>query len=612
MLTPSRNQSCSLFPRRAALSALLVAALGSMAPGVQAQSANANPRAHAAATETERWAPGRLLVLPRPGLSEAELDDILRPHGGRAVDRIDGIGVHIVQLPPQASEKAVEALLKHNKHLKAVERDRLVEAAGFANDTYYAKAWHLPKIEATAAWDLATGRDVVIAVLDSGVDGAHPDLAGKLVPGWNAVDNNANTSDVNGHGTAVAGAAAAATNNGVGVAAVAGDALIMPVRIADANAYAYWSTVAKGLTWAADNGADIVNISYSGVSGSATVQSAARYLQGKGGVTVVAAGNSGGEEVIAPSDAMISVSATGSTDARASFSSYGQYVDIAAPGESIWTTVRGGSYQKWNGTSLASPVVAGVLGLMKSANPALGATELEALLLASADDLGAPGWDPYYGEGRVNALAAVQAAQEAVVADTAAPVVGILSPRGGETVKGVVAIDVSATDNIDVSRVELLVNGKVVASDTTLPFGFSWDSAQLADGNVTLTVRAFDAAGNQASSAVTVKVANAVPVAPVPAPVPVQDTQAPVATISSPTASTKLKGNVNIEASATDNVAVTRMRLRIDGVLVASVTGAKLSYRWNTNKIAAGNHVIVVEADDAAGNTGTRSVQVAP
>lgn len=604
MHTSSRNPSRRPLPRRSALSALLVVALGLMSPAVQAQSANANPKAQAAAAETERWAPGRLLVQPRPGLSDSELDGVLRPHGGRAVGKIDGIGVHIVELPPQASEKAVEALLKHNKHLKFVERDRLVEAAGFANDTYYANAWHLPKVQADAAWDLSTGAGVVIAVLDSGVDGAHPDLAGKLVPGWNLLDNNANTADVNGHGTAVAGAAAAATNNGAGVAAIAGDAMIMPVRIADANAYAYWSTVAKGLTWAADNGADVVNISYNGVSGSSTVQSAARYLQGKGGVTVVAAGNSGGEEAIAPSDALISVSATGSTDARASFSSYGQYVDIAAPGVSIWTTVRGGSYQKWNGTSLASPVVAGVLGLMKSANPALGATELEALLLASTDDLGALGWDPYYGEGRVNALAAVQAAQAVVPADTVAPVVGIVSPRGGETVKGVAAIDVSATDNIDVSRVELLVNGQAVASDTTQPFGFSWDSTQVADGSATLTARAFDAAGNQASSAVTVKVANAEAVAPT------QDVQAPVASISSPPADRKVSGTVTVQASATDNVGVTRVRLRIDGALVASVSGAKLSYRWNTKKVATGSHVILVEADDAAGNTGIHSIQV--
>lgn len=287
MHTSPRNPSRRPLPRRSALSALLVVALGLMSPAVQAQSANANPKAQAAAAETERWAPGRLLVQPRPGLSDSELDGVLRPHGGRAVGKIDGIGVHIVELPPQASEKAVEALLKHNKHLKFVERDRLVEAAGFANDTYYANAWHLPKVQADAAWDLSTGAGVVIAVLDSGVDGAHPDLAGKLVPGWNLLDNNANTADVNGHGTAVAGAAAAATNNGAGVAAIAGDAMIMPVRIADANAYAYWSTVAKGLTWAADNGADVVNISYNGVSGSSTVQSAARYLQGKGGVTEI-------------------------------------------------------------------------------------------------------------------------------------------------------------------------------------------------------------------------------------------------------------------------------------------------------------------------------------
>src|SRR5262249_46069930 len=141
-----------------------------------------------------------------------------------------------------------------------------------------------------------------------GINASHPDLAARMVPGWNFYDNNANTTDVHGHGTAVAGGAAATLNNGVGVAAVAGAARLMPVRIADANAYAYWSTVAQGVTSAADNGARIANISYVGVAGSASVQSAANYMKSKGGLVIAAAGNNGIEETIAPTSSMIVVS----------------------------------------------------------------------------------------------------------------------------------------------------------------------------------------------------------------------------------------------------------------------------------------------------------------
>lgn len=551
-----------------------------------------------------QWAPGRLLVQPRAGLSDTELDKILKPHGGKSIGRINGINVHVVQLPANASEKAVEALLKNNKHLKFAERDMLVAGAGVANDPYAGSEWHIPKIQADAAWDVANGAGVTIAILDSGVDGTHPDLAGKLVAGWNFLDNNSNAADVNGHGTAVAGAAAAATNNGAGIASVAGGAMIMPIRIADANAYAYWSTVAQGLTWAADKGANVANISYNGVSGSATVQNAAQYFKNKGGITVVAAGNSGGEELIAASNTMISVSATDGADVKTSFSSYGQYIDVAAPGMDIWTTVRGGSYQRWWGTSLASPVVAGVVGLIKSANPALGAAELENLLLSTAVDLGAAGWDPYYGRGRVNAAAAVQAARLVQPADTVAPMVGVSNPTAGTSVAGLIAVDVVASDNVGVSRVDLMVNGSKVASDTTAPFGFSWDSTQVADGTVTLAAYAYDAAGNYASKAVSVAVANNASKSATP------DTVAPQAAISNPASGSTVNGTVSVKGTASDNVGVTQMRLYIDGKLVSTVSGASLSYSWNSRKVTAGSHTLQLEATDAAGNVGTQTVQV--
>jgi hypothetical protein len=555
------------------------------------------PPARAADAVTS-WVPGRILVQPRPGLSEAELDKILKPHGGKRAGKIEGIDVHVVQLPAKASEKAIAALLAKNKHLKFAELDVIASAAANANDPYYPKAWHLPKIGVPTAWDASMGDGVVIAILDTGLNGNHEDIVGRAVPGWNFYDNNADTSDVHGHGTAVAGAAVAGTNNGKGVAAIAGNAYIMPVRIADANAQATGSAIASGLVWAADNGAKVANISYHGIPGNLTVQNAAKYMKNRGGLVVVAAGNTSAEIVSPADDAMIFVSATDANDVKASWSSWGNYVDLAAPGVSVYTTDRGGGYKTASGTSLASPVVAGVVGLMMAANPTLGPTDIEKVLFSTAQDLGSAGFDSYYGHGRVNAAAAVQTALTTVAGDSTAPTVSVTSPGAGSTVKGLVAVDVNASDNVGVTRVDLVVNGKPFASDASAPFGFSWDSTQVPDGNATLTAYAYDAAGNASSHAVTVKVANT------------PDTMAPTAAITSPADGARVSGTVAVRAGASDNVGVTGMRLFINGKQVASSSGGSLSYSWNTRKIAAGSYTLQVEARDASGNVGTHSIKV--
>ena len=573
--------------------------------------------ARAFAADEAQWVPGRLLVQPRAGLSEAEFDKIIKKQGGKQVGKIEGINVRVIQLPPQASEKAVEALLKNNKHLKFAERDMLVKPST-TNDPYYANGWHLPKIGTPTAWQTSSGRNVVIAILDSGVDPDHPDLVSKLVPGWNTYNNNADTADVYGHGTKVAGAAAAATNNSVGVAAVAADALVMPMRVTGADGWASYSAIASALTWASDRGARVANVSFYAVESSSSARSAAQYMKNKGGLVVTAAGNYGVEETIAPSDTMITVSATDSNDNKASWSSYGSFVDVAAPGTSIYSTVNGGGYGSVSGTSFSSPITAGVVALMMSANPALTPADLEKALYSSAVDLGTAGFDKYFGNGRVDAAAAVAATKAVVKVDSTAPSTSITSPSGGTNVQGLVAVDVAATDDAGVSRVDLLVNGVKIGSDTAAPYGFSWDSAQTPDGEASITAYAYDAAGNAASHSVKVSVANTVveepvveePVVSEPVVEKVADVVAPVAKIGSPADGSVLSGNVAITGSATDDVGVTSLRLLVDGGQVASVSGSSISYRLNTKKLSAGSHTITLKAYDAAGNVGSHSIQV--
>jgi thermitase len=556
--------------------------------------------AQVGAASPDAFAPGRVLMLPRAGLPAAALQDMLGKAGAHRSTRIGNTELRIVELPPGLEKQAVERLSRH-PHVKFAELDRVAAPAAPTNDPYYGSAWHLPKVKASTAWDSSTGSGVTIAVLDTGVDGSHPDLSARMVPGWNFYNNNSNTSDVHGHGTAVAGSAAATMNNGIGVAAVAGNARIMPVRVADANAYATWSTIAQGITWAADNGARVANISFVGTTDSSTVRNAAQYFKDLGGLVLVAAGNNNRKESFASTTAMIPVVATDSSDLKASFSSWGDFVSISAPGVDVWTTTRGGGYQQWWGTSIATPVTAGVVALMMARNPSLPASQIESLLYSTSVDLGAAGRDAVFGYGRVDAAAAVVAAGNAVSnVDTQAPTVALTSPEPNATVTGVVPVTVATSDNVGVTRVELRVNGTLVATDNSAPFGFSWDSNGT-NGIAALTARAYDAAGNQTTSAdVAVNVAN------------VTDAQPPQVVISGVTEGATVAGTVNIRVSASDNSgsAGITQRLYIDNKQVATATGSSLSYSWNTKRVRAGQHRIEATARDAAGNTSSQLVTV--
>ena len=214
----TRNSSQTTLPlntgsRFAVAAVALAAALACTAAGAQVQ-----PEQPVQAP-ANGWALGRILVAPKAGLPGVEFDKILKGHGTGARRKLDGINVHVIELPLQSRgrEHAMVQALARNPYIKFAEVDAFVPPSGAANDTYFPNAWHLTKTGTTAAWDSSLGSGVTIAILDSGVDASHPDLAGKIVPGYNFFDGNSNTADVYGHGTKAAGTAAAITNNGAGV-----------------------------------------------------------------------------------------------------------------------------------------------------------------------------------------------------------------------------------------------------------------------------------------------------------------------------------------------------------------------------------------------------------
>jgi hypothetical protein len=364
----------------------------------------------------QRFVPGQILVRPKSGLSESDFGLRLMAHGAEYRQLLRHINVRVINVPIDRTD-AVLAALQTDPGIEFAERDGIGYAAFVPNDTYVISGseWHLAKIQAPQAWDMTTGAGAaIIGILDSGINAAHPDLAGRVLPGYNFVSNNNNPADDFGHGTAVAGTVVAAGNNGLGVAGVAYGCVVLPVKVVDASGFASYSCLAQGIKYAVDHGARVLNISIAGDTASSTLQNAIDYAWSNNVVVVAAAGNNANNILHYPAacDHVVAVSATEPDDSLAAFSSYGTFVTLAAPGDNIWTTQSDLSnpYGSWRGTSFASPIVASVAALIASANPSLSNTQIVSLLATTADDAGAAGYDPSFGFGRVNALRAVSAA----------------------------------------------------------------------------------------------------------------------------------------------------------------------------------------------------------
>lgn len=320
------------------------------------------------------------------------------------------------------------------------------------NETIY---WNISAVNAPGAWagppanPRGTGRDIVIAILDTGADLDHPDLQPNLLRGRSY--HAATPDDQVGHGTHVSGSAGAVANNG-GVIGVAPYAKLLPVQVLGAQGGTA-TQVADGIRWAADNGADIINMSLGSVVSSITIENAINYASAQNVLLIAAAGNCGGASYEAnrcqyqnqPSfpaayGNVVAVAATTSLNGHASFSTQGAYVEVAAPGDSVYSTIPGGSYQYNSGTSMASPHAAGVAALIWSYNPNLIANDVRVALRSTATDLGPAGKDPAFGYGLVNAQAALNsvAARGAVAAPQAYDdrVVDPFSVAAGDYVAG--------------------------------------------------------------------------------------------------------------------------------------------------------------------------------
>lgn len=241
------------------------------------------------------------------------------------------------------------------------------------NDPHYGEQWGLPVVGLPEAWDSLPSRTVIVAVIDSGVCLSHPDLQGRLVGGYDFVDDDTDPSDIYGHGCGVAGVIAANSNNGIGISGVAPNANIMPLRVLDGSGLGSYSNIANAIIYAADNGADIINLSLAGTSSSAILEASIAYAIQRGVVVIAAAGNFGSDRTFYPA-AYPSVIAVGAIDVdltRSRFSNFGPDVDVYAPGRDILTTNMAGGYDFQSGTSFAAPIVAGITAMSETMNTPL-------------------------------------------------------------------------------------------------------------------------------------------------------------------------------------------------------------------------------------------------
>lgn len=451
------------------------------------------------------------------------IGDWKKVFAGKAGDKLN---IYKKNVPTGKEDLAIKKLSKNPK-VEYVEKNLEVSADLVPNDPYYSSTgswgqsygdlWGLHKIAAEGAWDVTTGSSqVVVAVIDTGVDYNHPDLKDNIlkdssgtVVGYDFANGDSDPIDDHGHGTHVTGTIAGIGNNGVGIAGVTWNTKIMPVKFLASNGYGWSDDGAKAITYSVDHGARVLSNSWGGNGMSQVINDAINYAHDNNVIIVAAAGNNNSDtRDFSPANNpnVIAVGASDSQDAKASFSNYGD-IDVYAPGVDVLSVRASGTsmgnivnnyYTRASGTSMATPHVSGLVALLLSKNPDLSNEEIRQIIRKSTDDLGDSGWDYTFGYGRIDAQKALNtdAFLSAHISSPADYVIG-----SGQ----LVIYGQAAGNNFSKFILEAGIGSnpqswqKFYESTTPVENGFltNWDSDLLPDGLVTIRLTVSNNSGQQ-------------------------------------------------------------------------------------------------------------------
>lgn len=356
----------------------------------------------------EQSVPDEILVKFKPGLSSAIVQQLEKQYKLTKKETIPGLNVEIFTVDQVVRDQIIIDLRKQPA-VEYAEPDYIATQQSLPTDVGYSLQWNLINVKAPSIWNITQGSSaVVVAVIDSGIYANHEDLKGKIASGYNFITNTTDTSDLDGHGTAVAGVIGATTNNAIGIASLGWLTPLMPLKVCEKTSCNYVN-IAKAIIYAADHGAKVINISLGGPSESLVLEDAALYAWNRGLVLTASAGNNGVDKILYPAAAkhVLAVGATDTNYKKAYFSNTGKELDLVAPGVDIYSTNLAGNYGSYGGTSLASAHVAALAALLMSAKTSLTNQQIVDYLQNSAARLEDTAWTKQYGWGRIDAEKAI-------------------------------------------------------------------------------------------------------------------------------------------------------------------------------------------------------------
>jgi len=448
----------------------------------------------------------------------AEVSALIFESGGKLVNAVSikGETIAIVADMPLNVVSSFVAQLQASNLVRYVEPNMKFEAQFVPNDPDWDLQWGPQKIEADYAWNTTIGDpSVLVAVIDTGIDYNHPDLAANYVAlGNDWVNMDPDPMDDHGHGTHCAGIVAAELNNGIGIAGVA-QVKIMAEKGLNAGGSGTADDLASAIIHAVDQGADILSNSWGGPGQSSLLYDAVKYAYDDGALIVAAAGNSATSIKLYPAayDEVVAVTATDQVDDPAVFTSFGDWVEVAAPGVDIYSTVWDNGYAYMSGTSMSTPHVSGTAALVWSQFPSMSRDWVRAQLKFTADDLGDPGFDKYYGYGRINARKAVESApsdHDLLISNWQRP--KFVQPEDF-VIYNVTIMNFGLSDETDMT-VQLLVDNDVtdaasidfLASGTTEKVTVFWNPAFEGIYNVTVWVEPVPGEGDTTNNVMSMNV----------------------------------------------------------------------------------------------------------